>query len=104
MAELVEDSDMGGWPPGTRHYRSGSQNVAVVADLAPLPTDLAASMVGELLTRLGSDLTKTKVSLPPTYVWACTEDGQPTEDHGMTPLRTFPSGLSAEDALAAMQL
>lgn len=99
------DTDMSHWADGTRHYRRGSQDYAVEATLPganAVPVGVAP-MIEELLEIIGEGKAPLQVVVRPTVIFACTREGFPTDEHGLTPLAKFPPGTSHDDALAHYQ-
>lgn len=109
------DTEMGGWPPGTRHYRtSDGVDLAVIAgaDLSPVAREainvFLADRDEELLEELPAGTAipvEQAVNTPahrvvpqPTAIVVCAENGQAIT---LEPLHSFPAGTTAAAALAA---
>lgn len=111
MAATLMSENMGGWAPGTRHYRTpDGTNLAVEAPTIPQGQGIPAGaepMIDALLIRLGTSRSALKVVARPTVVFLCDEHGQPVDADAndrdpLTPLRVFPPGTTHDEALAEL--
>lgn len=98
-------TDMSHWADGTRHYRIGDRDYAVEAttehgNVIPVGFE---PLVDELLQIVGDGRSPVLAVVRPTVVFACTPEGSPTVEHGLTPLRTFPAGTTHEQAVAQLE-
>lgn len=106
----LQSTEMGGWPPGVRHWAaSDGRHFAVVAS-AEL-SDQVKEVVNDVLAHIGDELIPDQVPVrvegndnrpthrvapQPTTIVECLPNGQA---YTLDPLFTFPAGTTAEDAL-----
>lgn len=105
MNITLQDTEMGGWPPDTRHYRAADgTNYAVIVhgDIDAATQALVEAVIEELDGPMPEGMSvpieQYRVVPQPTVIIPCAANGQPID---LTPAWTFPPGTSAADALAA---
>lgn len=103
IAITLQPTEMASWAPHTRHYLAVDGTHLAVESSSESLDDIDIPAVGdavdEVLKLVVGELLPVHQVVRPTVVFACTDEGLAVD---LTPLQTFPPGITHEAALEAM--